>query len=222
MLQIEENAVPLPDNFQWGKEWRAVRIWKEKRDDGDHLFAFCIRYYGPNDFGRKKSEEIWIGREIKYIAEREWDLDKKSKTFGERIAKDAETVTEEIWDEKLGKYVSVETPINATKEYDYKHKANDPDLIKNYKTLVGRLPAGRKTQLLFVYDGGSRNVTMENPDDFWNHSVDELMAIESKKDSIFATQGDKQKSKTDSEVEVQERPATPPRQPKGKTDNAPK
>lgn len=215
MLQIEENAVPLPDNFQWGKEWRAVRIWKELRDDGDFIYAFCIRYYGPNDYGRKKADEIWIGREIKYISERDWDNNPKSKTYGQRVAKDAETVTEEIWDEKLGKYVPVETAINAIKEYDYKHKANDPDLVAQYKTLVGRLPAGRKTQLLFVYDSGGRTVNIDNPDDFWNHTVSELMAIESKKDSIFASTADKQKTKTDTEIEVQERPATPPRQPKG-------
>ena len=47
LLQIEENIVVEPKNFKWGDEWRAVRIWKELRDDGEWFYALIIKKYGP-------------------------------------------------------------------------------------------------------------------------------------------------------------------------------
>lgn len=190
LLQIEENIVSEPKDFKWGKEWRAIRIWKELRDDGDYFFALITRMYGPNDYGNKKDDEYWIGREVKYINERKFDTDPKSQTFGKRVDKDPEWVHEEIWDDRLHKYVAQKYAVEAKKTYKYTHKVT-PELTKNYRSLVGDLPGGARTQLIFLY--GSRPVDVRNHDDFWKHEVKEFRAIEEKSDSIFDKEVDRQK-----------------------------
>ena len=176
LLQISENAVGEPKNFNWGKGWRAVRIWKELTDHGEKFFALVIKKYGPGDYGTKKSEEMYIGREIKYLGPRELDTDPNSPTFSKRVNKDIEYVKSEVWDDKKNAYVEQQVPINANKTYKYVHDASDKEIITGYKTLVGDLPGGRRTQLIFLYD--SRPVTIRDQKEFFETSVSAFREIE--------------------------------------------
>lgn len=204
-LQIEENMVDLPEDFN-PKDWRAVKLWRELKDDGrEYFFGFLLKYYGPGDFGRRKDEEVYIGRKVKYIQDKTWDLKKGSKTFGERIEIPAEEVTEEEWSDRLGKYVPVKgPPINATKTYQYVHDASDDKIVKMYKALVGSLTVGR-TQFYFVSSGGSRIDKIDNEEDFFNTTVKKFVDTFLKTRSIYDSE--KKKQERGSEIpESQPRP----------------
>lgn len=177
-LIVDEGATPLPENFKWGKEWVALRIWKELRDDGEFLFAACLRKYGPNDFGNKSEDHIYIGRQIKWIGSRITDTNPKSKTFGKRTDAKAETVTERVFDEESQEWKEIEIPVNATKTYEYLHNAEDEEIVKMYKTLVGATPRSGKTHLSFIWAYGSEMREIKNKDEFFNHTVKELQEWE--------------------------------------------
>lgn len=170
-MQITENILEeIPSDFGWGKKWKALRIWKELREDTEYLYAFIIRYYGPGDFGTKKEDERWIGRRIKWIRGKKWQNDPSQPNYGQRVEEELETVVEEEWDEKKKTYVRVETPVNAKKTYEYIHKADDKDIVENYKTLVGRTTQGA-TQFYFVFGDQVRKI---KPKDFWAGTVQEF------------------------------------------------
>lgn len=173
-LVVDEGATPLPEDFAWGKEWVALRMWRELRDDGEYLFAACLRKYGPNDFGNKSEDHIFIGREIKWIGQRITDENHRSKTFGKRVDEKAETVTERIFDEDEQEWKEVEIPINATKTYNYLHKADNPEFIKQYKTLVGPAPRSGKTHFSFIWAYGSQIREVKTAKEFFAHTVQEL------------------------------------------------
>lgn len=175
---VDEGAVPLPEDFKWGKEWVALRIWKELRDDGEYLFAACLRKYGPNDFGNKSEDHIYIGRQIEWIGERITDDNKRSKTFGKRVNAKAETVTERVFDEDEQEWKELEIPINATKTYNYLHKADDEEFVKLYKTLVGPTPRSGKTHMSFIWAYGSEIREIKNKSEFFDHKVEELQKWE--------------------------------------------
>ena len=171
-MEITENILEeIPADFGWGKKWKAMRIWKELRDDGEYIYAFIIRHYGPNDFGNKKEDERWIGRKIKWIRGKKWQNDPTLPHYGERVEDEAETIVEEEWDEKKKTYVKVETPVNAKKTYEYIHKADDKEMIKNYQSLVGRTTMGT-TQFHFVFGDQVRKV---KPKDFWAQTVEDFV-----------------------------------------------
>lgn len=191
-LQIEEAISPMPEDFKWGEEWRALRIWKELRDDGEFLYAFLIKMYGPNDYGNKKEDELYIGREIHYIKGKKFQLDHKKKDFGKRVEDEADEIVESQWDYDKGKYVEVRTPVNAKKTYKYLHNSTDKELIKKYQSLIGPTSVGN-TKLYFVYNYGSRIVEIPNKKDFFEHSVQELANKESQSQSLFSNEADRQK-----------------------------
>ena len=45
-LSIRERFITDLENFTWSKDWRATRIIKERRVDGEYYFASIVRYYG--------------------------------------------------------------------------------------------------------------------------------------------------------------------------------
>lgn len=171
---VDEGAIPLPEDFKWGKEWVALRIWRELRDDGEFIFAACLRKYGPNDFGNKSEDHIYIGREIKWIGERITDENKRSKTFGKRVDAKADTITERVFDDDLQEWKEIEIPINATKTYEYLHKADDAEFVKLYKTLIGATPRSGKTHMSFIWAYGSEMREIKNKNEFFDHTVKEL------------------------------------------------
>ncbi len=187
-LQIEENW-QQPKDFDWGKSWRAVRIWKELRADGEFLYAFIVKKYSETDLGELKDEELWIGRNVEYRGKRKFDVDPKSATFSKRIDEKPQVVTEEVYNDSTGKYEDQTYTVNAKKIYVYNHKASNVELVRHYQSLCGSLPGGTATQLIMLY--GSRPVTIDNPNDFWKHTVKEFKEIEQKSDSIF----DREKAK---------------------------
>jgi len=177
---IDEGAIPLPENFGWGKEYVALRIWKELRDDGEYLFAACLRKFGPNDFGDRSEDHIYIGREIKWLGKKITDENRRSKTFGNRINEKTETVTERVFDDVENEWKEIEIPINATKTYDYLHKADNPEMVKQYKTLVGPAPRSGKTHFTFIWAYGSEMREIKTSKEFFEHSVEELVNWEEK------------------------------------------
>ena len=76
LLQIRPNQVTDLKSFKWGEEWRAERIWRELRADGEYLFASLRKNYGiiektsAIDLGVKKEDYWWIGRTEKRVGER--------------------------------------------------------------------------------------------------------------------------------------------------------
>lgn len=181
LFTVDENAVPLPEDFTWGKDWRAVRLWKEQRDDGEFLFGLVQRKYGPNDWGNAKDDFLYIGRNVKWIKERGMDVDPKSKTFGQRIDKDAETVTISEYNEKSKTYEPVAVPVNARKVYVYEHSADDKEMVKKYESLVGKLQRGTSTMLTFVWGNGSEFGEVKTPKEFFGHTVKDMVEyVESK------------------------------------------
>jgi len=182
-LQIEENIQPLPKDFDWGKGWRALRIWRELKDDGEFFYAFLVRRYGDNDYGNKREDELWIGREIVYSKGKKFQTDPKKPKFGERVPDQADEVLEEIWNPDKGRYESVTTQVGQ-KTYKYLHKAGDKDIAKKYETLIGTI-FNTTTRLYFVYNHGARIVLMENKNDFFEHTVADLAKLEQSSDSLF-------------------------------------
>lgn len=190
-LIVDEGAVPLPENFQWGKDYVALRMWKELRDDGEFFFAACLRKYGPNDFGNKSEDNIYIGREIEWIGERITDTNKNSKTFGQRINQKTETVTERIYDEEENEWKEIKIPINATKTYNYLHRCDNKEYVKQYKTLVDATPRSGKTELTFIWNHGTESVKIKKPDEFFDHTVQEMADWSEKKMQTDAFKTDK-------------------------------
>lgn len=190
---VDEGAIPLPEDFGWGKEWVALRMWKEQRDDGEYLFAACLRKYGPNDFGDKSEDHIYIGREIQWIGKRITDENRRSKTFGKRINEPTDSVTERIFDDEANQWKEIEIPINATKTYNYLHKADNADWVKLYKSLVGPAPRSGKTHFTFIWAYGSEMREIKTSKEFFDHTVQELIDWEEKQRRTEAFKEDTKK-----------------------------
>lgn len=180
-LIVDEGAIELPENFQWGKQWVALRMWKEQRDDGEYLFAACLRKYGPNDFGNKTKDHIYIGRKVKWTRGKITDTDPDSPTFTKRIDEKAEEVIEKVFNEKTGNWDEIKIPVNATKTYDYLHKADNDDMVKLYKSLVGPTPRSGKTHFTFIWGYGSEFREVKTAKEFFGHSVKEMQEWEESK-----------------------------------------
>lgn len=181
LFTIDENATPLPADFTWNKDWVAVRMWKEQRDDGEFYFACCQRKYGPNDWGNTKDDFIYIGRQIDWIKERTTDVNPKSKTFGQRIDAEAETVTISEYNEKTQDYEAVQKPVNSRKIYRYMHKSTDKNISAKYESLYGQNQRGGRTELTFVWGNGSNFAQVKTKKEFFGKNVQDMIDyVESK------------------------------------------
>lgn len=186
-LSIQQKFVTNLENFTWGKDWRATRIIKEKRTDGEYYFANIVRYYGEKeqthdyDVGDTLAETAWLGRNEKFVGKRIFDKDEDSPTFGKRIYSEAvtETITE---DNEKGKPVSREVLVEGKTIYEYTIKVT-PENTKKMRELAGAIALNQETQFLFVY--GAVPPLMVEPDTFWKISVsDYLQKLQTvKKDS---------------------------------------
>ena len=181
-LSIHQNFVTDLENFAWGKDWRAMRIIKEKRTDGEYYFAHLIRYYGEiqgtNDYdvGESLAETAWLGRNEKFVGKRMFDKDEDSPTCGKRVYSSPVTETIEETNEK-GKTVSREVLVDGKTIYEYTIRVNK-DNTEKMKTLAGAVALNQETQFLFVYGAGVPPHAVD-PDTFWNTSVsDYLQKIE--------------------------------------------
>ena len=123
-LSIPQRFITDLDNFTWGVDWRATRIIKEKRTDGEYYFANIVRYYGEKeethdyDIAESYLETAWLGRVEKFVGKRMHDTDPDSKSFGKRIYSEAitETITEK--DQKAKDVVLKE---NSAIEFEESH-----------------------------------------------------------------------------------------------------
>lgn len=183
-LKIPERFITDLENFTWGEDWRATRIIKEKRSDGEYYFANIIRFYGEKenthdyDLGTSRSESAWLGRNEKFVGKRMHDRDPDSPTFGKRIY--SEAVTEKITEpDKKGRPVEREVLVEGKTIYEYTIPVNTEN-TKKMKSLIGAIALNQETQLLFIYGVNPPIAVM--PDTFWKTSVnDYLTSLEKQK-----------------------------------------
>lgn len=176
-LSIPTRFITDLDSFTWGKDWRATRIIKEKRTDGEYYFAKIVRYYGEKedthdyDIAESYIESAWLGRNEKFVGKRTHDRDPDSPTFGKRIY--SEAITETITEKNLkGKPVEREVLVEGKTIYEYTlpvTKANTEKL----KELQGAIALNQETQFLFIY--GASPPYVVDPDTFWGTSVSDYL-----------------------------------------------
>lgn len=176
-LSVPQRFITDLEGFTWNKDWRARRIIKEKRTDGEYYFANIVRYYGDNenthdyDIADSYVETAWLGRTEKFVGSRIHDTDPDSKTFGKRVY--SEAVTETITEKDLkGKPAEREVLIKGKVIYEYMIPVN-PENTKKMKSLMGAIALNQETQLLFVY--GSQPPHVLDPDTFFDMSVSEYL-----------------------------------------------
>lgn len=176
-LSIQQNFVTDLENFTWGKDWRAMRIIKEKRTNGEYYFAYVVRYYGEventhdYDVGDSLRETAWLGRVEKFTGKRQWITDPNDQT--RRIRASSEPITEIIQEEDLeGKPVSREVLVEGKTIYEYTIKVNKENTEK-MKTLAGAIALNQETQFLFMY--GPVPPYPVDPDTFWDTSVSDYL-----------------------------------------------
>lgn len=176
-LSIKQNFVTDLDNFTWGKDWRATRIIKEKRTDGEYYFADIIRYYGEDkvshdyDIGDTMAEMAILGRNEKFVGKRVHDIDVDSPTFGKRIYSPAvtETITE---DDEKGKPITREVLVEGKTIYEYTIKVTVEN-TKKMKELAGAVSLNQETLFLFVY--GAVPPLAIDPETFWDTTVKDYL-----------------------------------------------
>jgi hypothetical protein len=191
-LSVPQRFITNLDDFTWGKDWRARRIIREKRTDGEYFFANIVRYFGENenthdyDIADSYVETAWLGRNEKFVGSRIHDTDPDSKTFGKRVY--SEAVTETITETNLkGKPTEREVLVKGKVIYEYTLPVN-PENIKKLKTLMGAVALNQETQMLFVY--GSQPPAVVDPETFFEVTVGEYLQslndlnLRKKKDSI--------------------------------------
>lgn len=183
-MKIPQRFIIDLENFTWDKDWRATRIIKEKRSDGEYYFANVIRYYGEKeethdyDVGDTHAETAWLGRNEKFVGKRAHDRDPDSPTFGKRVYSEAitETITEP---DQKGRPVERTVLVEGRTIYEYTLPVNEAN-TKKIKSLYGAIALNQETQLLFVYGVNAPLAVM--PDTFWKVSVnDYLTSLETQK-----------------------------------------
>ena len=170
ILQIKPNFLPEESlkGFKW-EEWRAERIIRELRGDGEYLFASCRKNYGvienthELDLGNKKEDYLWIGRIEDRVGERGPDVNPKSPTFGTRVYREPEKQLSEEWNEATQKWEEIETK-KGRLVHKYICEAT-PENLQKFKSMVGKLDNGRVTNTSFIF--GSAKVDMPDPDVFF-------------------------------------------------------
>lgn len=176
-MSIPQRFITDLENFTWGEDWRATRIIKERRVDGDFYFANIIRYYGEKedthdyDIAETLAETAWLGRNEKFVGKRIHDTDPDSKTFGKRIYSEAitETITEK---DGRGRPVEREILIDGKTVYEYTIPATKENTEK-MKKLAGAISLNQETQFLFIYGAQPPNVI--DPETFWTTTVQEYL-----------------------------------------------
>ena len=172
-LSIPQRFITDLENFTWGEDWRATRIIKEKRTDGEYYFANIVRYYGEKedthdyDIAESYLETAWLGRVEKFVGKRMHDTDPDSKSFGKRIYSEAitETITEK---DQKGKPIEREVLLEGKVIYQYIIPVTVEN-TKKMRTLQGQIALNQETLLMYVY-GASAPYVVE-PEIFWKMSV---------------------------------------------------
>lgn len=176
-LSIQQTFVTDLDSFTWSKDWRAMRIIKEKRVDGEYYFANIMRYYGERedssdyDIGDTIGETAWLGRNEKFVGKRGWDEDHDSATHGKRITMPA--ITETIEDVDLrGKTIKRQVLVEGKTIYEYSIPVNDAN-TKKMKSISGAIGLNQETQFLFIY--GASPPLVVDPETFFKTSVSDYL-----------------------------------------------
>lgn len=188
-LSVPQRFITDLENFSWGEDWRAIRIMKEKRSDGEFYFARIVRYYGEKedthdyDISETYMESAWLGRNEKFVGKRVFDKDSDSRTFGKRIY--SEAVTETITEKDLkGKPIEREVLVDGKVIYEYTIPVTAEN-TKKMKTLQGAIALNQETELLFVF--GARPPHSLDPETFWTSTVVDFLKRVSNLPPVQAT-----------------------------------
>ena len=182
-LTIQQNFITDLESFTWGKDWRAIRIIKEKRTGGEFYFANIVRYYGEKenthdyDLGETWGEMAWLGRVEKFVGKREWQTDPNDQTRRIRAYTPAVTETIEETDND-GKPTKREVLVEGKTIYEYTIPVTEEN-TKKMKELAGAIALNQETQFLFVY--GAQPPLVIDPITFWKTSVKDHLDQLSKK-----------------------------------------
>ena len=176
-MSIPQRFITNLETFTWGKDWRAKRIMKEKRTNGEYYFATIVRYYGETedthdyDISPSYADRAILGRVEKFVGKRQHDIDPDSPTFGKRIYTKAitETITEE---DSNGKPREREILIEGKSIYEYTLPVNEEN-TKKLKTLQGSISLNQDTKLMYVY--GATPPLVVPPETFWKTSVTDYL-----------------------------------------------
>lgn len=172
-MTVPQRFITDLDSFEWGEKWRATRIIKEKRVNGEYYFANIIKYYGEKgethdyDVGETMAETAWLGRNEKFVGKRMYDKDEESPTFGKRVYSEAitEIITEK---DNKGKTKERTILIEGKTIYEYTLPVTKENTAKVQK-LAGAIALNQETQFLFIY--GASPPLVVDPDTFWDTSV---------------------------------------------------
>ena len=175
-MSVEQKFITDLKTFEWGDKWRAVRLHKEKRFDGDYYFAYIVRYYGEKenthdyDVGDTLGEHAWLGRQEKFVGKRKFDTDHDSPTFGKRIYTPA--ITEDITiEDNAGKTRTRKVLVEGKTIYEYTLPVTDKN-TKSLRTLVGSIALNQDTKFSFLY--GAVAPLPVDKDEFFSMSVKEF------------------------------------------------
>lgn len=175
-MSIQQTFVTDLESFKWSN-WRALRIIKEKRVNGEYFFANIMRYYGEradssdHDIGDTMGETAWLGRIEKFVGKRVRELDHDSPEFGKRISLPA--ITETIEDTDLsGKTIKREVLVEGKTIYEYTIPVTEAN-TKKMKSIAGAIGLNQETQFLFIY--GASPPLVVDPETFFKTSVSDYL-----------------------------------------------
>ncbi len=176
-MSIPQKFITNLETFTWEEDWRALRVIKEKRTNGEYYFASVVRFYGQTedthdyDIGNSLEDTAILGRIEKFVGKRITDVDPDSPTFGKRIYTKA--ITEMITEEDgKGKPREREILVEGKTIYEYTLPVNDEN-TKKMKKLQGQIAMNQETKFLFVY--GAVPPFSLPPETFWNTSVEDYL-----------------------------------------------
>ena len=176
-LVIPETYITDLKKFTWAKGWRATRIIKEKRVNGDYYFANIIRYYGEKedtndyDIGESLQETAWLGRVEKFIGKRSWKTDTDDQTRRKRMYTEAVTENIEVEDNE-GNITKRKVLKKGKTVYEYTLPVT-PANTEKLKELAGAVALNQETQFLFIYGANPPHVI--DPETFWNTTVNQYL-----------------------------------------------
>lgn len=130
----------------------AVQVFRAEGNGGkEYIFALTRRRYSESDIESKGKSE-WKGLEEEPVYDMVTDSDPDSDSFGKRVKKS---------DEPIGKR------LKPTDEFDkYKNE------YKKMCAIIG--PPWGETQ--FYYRFKNKTVSVNNTDDFWNKSLQNILS----------------------------------------------
>jgi len=187
-LKIRQKYIKDLENFTWGKDWRAVRLTKERRVGGDVYFGLIVRYYGTidethdYDIGDRSKDYIELGRYERFVGKRITDMNPDSPTATKRIYLEPKTENVTITNDE-GREEEIQELVDGSVIWEYNLK-HTPENVKKLKTLVGQVDLEKLTTFSFMA-GTSPPVTVDE-ETFFTKSVKDFLSAHTIQATIIA------------------------------------